>query len=51
MNDQSSVSPMDSPDSEDFQDNSYYSQSSTNVNVPVVDHFQQPEISQPLIQK
>ena len=27
----------------------YYCQSSTNVNVPIVDHFQQPETSQPLL--
>ena len=38
---------MDNPDTEDIQDNSYYSQSSTNVNVGllVVAHFQQLETS------
>ena len=34
---------MYKPDAEDVQDNSYYSQSSTNASEPVVDHFQQPE--------
>jgi len=34
---------MDIPDAEDIQYNSYYSQSSTNVKVLVVDHFQQLE--------
>ena len=41
---------MDNPGAEDIQDNSYYSQSFTNVKVLVVYHFQQLETSsQPLL--
>ena len=36
---------MDNPDAEDIQDNSYYLQSSTNVKILVVNHFQQLEAS------
>jgi len=44
------VSLINNPVTEDISENSYYSQCSTNVNVPAVDHFQQPETSsQPLI--
>jgi len=34
VNDQDAVSLIDNPDAEDIQHNSYYCQSSTNVNVP-----------------
>ena len=50
MNDQNAVSRMDNPVAEDIQNNSYFSQSSTNVKVLVVNHLQKLETSsQPLL--
>jgi len=47
VNGKNAVSLTDNPDTEDtcIQDNGYYSKSSTNANVAVIDHFQLPETS------